>query len=306
MFFRVGSSLALVAGFAIAGFAFPGIHFGHGKRAHFIRPIEQSVPAAGIEQVVIQNLDGPITVTTSDTNQIKVDVLIHGGGLDQTFAQTLANQVNFDIKADGTQFRVIGHYPTQQFHSYGYPYMKHILFFHGTDSNTYQGQRIYIRAIKSDKAVELWSEVRVTMPSRMGLVIRSIYGDVRLQGGGPASSADLDAFTDVGDYNIFNPRWKKAKIQTDYGTVKFRDGFGALTEARVKVGNVGDCDLFLPPGSTGTVYATKDFGFLHNNFTNAKFSTTVDGEHEMVLGDGHGTTMHIDLNFGSLKLDTAP
>jgi len=273
--------------------------------ATYIRPIEKTLPAAGVTQVVVQNLVGPITVKTSSDEQIHLVVLIHAGGADATFARTLAGQLDFQVQNINGQVRIIGVYPLDHFRDYGYPKMKSILGIHGTDSNEYDGQKVFIRDVGSKKAVELWAEVRLTLPARLGLVLRNTYGDVELRGGGAAVGAaaggSLDGFTDVGDFSIYRPLWSTIKIQSDYGKVEFTDGLGEARSVHVST-NVGGAYLDLPPGSNCQIIAHKDLGFLHNDVNDAKFSKNSAGDSVLQLGDGHGAHVHIDMSVGSLHL----
>lgn len=279
---------------------------GWAKHAEYIRPIVQNEPAAGLSQVVVINLVGPISIDTEPTDQVGIQILIHGGGMDQVFAQTLAQQLQFKIERIGSQLRITGEYPTDHFRDYGYPRMKSVLGIHGTDNNVYQGKAVRIRHVGNKKSVELWAEIRLRLPSSLGLVIRNIYGDVNLRGSdaGAAGTGAFDGFTDVGDFLIHNPRWRDMKLESDYGAVKFLDGFGAVKDIQVKT-DFGGTYFYLRPGASGKILAQKDLGFLHNDFTNAIFSKEGD-EHVMVLGDGHGTVVHVDMNVGSLHLEKAP
>ena len=49
------------------------------NKATFIRPVQQTLPAAGISQVVVQNLVGPIEVRIGGGSEISLVVLIHAG-----------------------------------------------------------------------------------------------------------------------------------------------------------------------------------------------------------------------------------
>ncbi len=275
------------------------------KRATYIRPVMKSVSTAGLTQVVIQNLVGPIDIITQPTDQVKIAILVHGGGLDRVFARTLTQQLHFDIRKIGPQLRIIGHYPVKQFQNYGYPYMKSFFFIHGTDTNIYRGHRVHIRDVGNKKSVELWAEIRVTLPSSLSLVIRNIYGDVRMRGNGGGGNGSLDGFTDVGDFLIHNPRWAQVKLDSDYGSIKFLDGFGVVQDMHVKT-DFGGTYFYLRPGASGKIIAHKTLGFLHNNFNDALFKSDGDGHKVMVLGDGRGTTVHVDMNVGSLHLEKAP
>lgn len=280
------------------------------KHAEYIRPIVQEVPAAGLTQVVLVNLVGPISIQTAPNNEVGIQILIHGGGLDQVFAQTLTQQLQFKIERIGPQLRIIGEYPVDRFHDYGYPRMKSILGIHGTDNNLYppgpDGKPVRIRHAGNKHSVELWAEIRLSLPSSLGLVVRNIYGDVQLRGtdADAAGRGTFDGFTDVGDFLIHNPRWSAMKLESDYGAVKFLDGFGAVKDITVKT-DFGGTYFYLHPGASGRILAQKDLGFLHNDFTNAIFQKQGD-EHVMVLGDGHGTVVHVDMNVGSLHLEKAP
>src|SRR6185437_9858463 len=136
---------------ALATGAFAGDH------ATYIRPIEMTLPAAGVTQVVLINLVGPVTVETAPDAAIHLEVLVHAGGSDAAFARTLAGQLDFQTQQTGGQLRISGVYPLDHFRDYGYPNMKSILGIHGTDSNEYNGQKVFIRDVGSDKAVELWA-----------------------------------------------------------------------------------------------------------------------------------------------------
>src|SRR5487761_660505 len=63
------------------------------KRAHYIRPVVRSFAAGNLKTIVIENLDGPVTLRTDAGSQVRVAALIHAGGLDETFARTLAEQL---------------------------------------------------------------------------------------------------------------------------------------------------------------------------------------------------------------------
>lgn len=277
------------------------------KRVEYVRPIQQTLPAAGVTQLVIQNLVGPITITNAPDDQIKIVILITGGGLDETFARALTQQLNFKIDQIGPQVRIVGQYPLDHFRDYGYPKMKSIAGIHGTDNNEYDNgtgnnERVHIRAVDSSKAVELWAEIRVTCPTHVGVVIRNIYGDVEVNGDGPQGQGTFDGFTDVGDFTMNNPRWKNIKVESDYGKVDFTQGFGAAEDIHVKT-DVGGAYFELEPGATGKILASKDLGFLHNDFTEARFTKDpTTGQSEMILGDGSGTVVHVDMSVGSLHL----
>ncbi len=275
------------------------------KRATYIRPVVQVVPTAGLTQVVVENLVGPIDIITEPTDQVQIAILVHGGGLDRVFARTLTQQLHFEIRKIGPQLRVIGHYPVDQFQNYGYPHMKRMFFIHGTDSNLYEGHKVYIRDVGNKKSVELWAEIRITLPSSVNLVIRNIYGDVRIRGNGGGGSGSLDGFTDVGDFLIHNPRWAKVKLDSDYGSIKFLDGFGVVQDMHVET-DFGGTYFYLQPGASGKIIAHKSLGFLHNEFNDALFKSDGNGHKVMLLGDGHGTVVHVDMNVGSLHLEKAP
>lgn len=294
---------SLIFATVLGMFLLAGVLPASARKAEYIRPVVKTLPAQGLTQLVIQNLVGPITIQTQDTPTVKVEILIHGAGLDETFARTLTQQLNFQVQAFGPQLRIIGNYPLDHFRNYGYPHMKSILFIHGTDTNEYQGQTVHIRAGDSKKAVELWAEIRVTMPNSIGVVIRNLYGDVTVHGSGAVSNGLFDGFSDVGDFEIDNPRWAQVKVQSDYGKVSFLRGFGAAEDIHVNT-SFGGAYFYLQPGATGKIMANKDLGFLHNNFTNSHF-TTENGYHVMVLGDGHGTVVHVDMSVGSLHLERA-
>lgn len=280
---------------------FPAFVFAANK-ATYIRPIMQSLPAAGVTQVVLQNLVGPISIQTSDSPTIDLEILIHAGGADETFARTLAQQLNFQVERIGGQLRIIGVYPLDRFRDYGYPKMKSVFGIHGTDSNEYDGQKVFIRNVSSKKAVELWAEVRLKLPPTLALVVRNTYGDVDIQGGsGPAASGSLDGFTDVGDFTLYRPRWAQIKLQSDYGKVEFTDGLGSGQDIHVNT-DVGGTYLDLPPDASGKIIAHKDLGFLHNDVSNARFTKDSDGDSVLQLGNGQGPTVHIDMSVGSLHL----
>ncbi|MGH9518612.1 MAG: hypothetical protein ACRD2D_03145 [Terriglobales bacterium] len=272
------------------------------NKATYIRPIMQTMPAAGLTQVVVQNLVGPVAIQTEEGPNLEIAILVHAGGADATFARTLSQQLTFKIEKIGSQLRIIGVYPLDHFRDYGYPRMKSVFFIHGTDSNEYDGKKVFIRDVGSKKAVELWAEVRLTLPPSMGLVIRNTYGDVDLRGGsGPAATGSLDGFTDVGDFTVYRPRWARIKLQSDYGKVTFTDGLGSGQEIHVNT-DVGGTYLDLPPDANGKIVAHKDLGFLHNDVSNAKFTKNSDGESVLQLGNGQGPTVHIDMSVGSLHL----
>lgn len=270
--------------------------------ATYIRPILQTLPAAGLTQVVVQNLVGPISIQTEDGPNIEVAILVHAGGADATFARTLSQQLTFQVERINGQLRIIGVYPLDHFRDYGYPRMKSVFFIHGTDSNEYDGKKVFIRNVGSKKAVELWAEVRLTLPPSLALVIRNTYGDVDLRGdGGPSAPGSLDGFTDVGDFTVYRPRWAQIKLQSDYGKVVFTDGLGTGQEIHVNT-DVGGTYLDLPPDANGKIVAHKDLGFLHNDVSNAKFSKNDNGDSVLQLGNGQGPTVHIDMSVGSLHL----
>ena len=270
--------------------------------ATYIRPIMKTLPAGGVTQLVVQNLVGPISISTNDGDSIQLEVLIHAGGRDQTFARTLARQLHFDISQVGGQVRVIGIYPLSEFRDYGYPHMKSILGIHGTDKNVYQGKTIFIRDVGSKKAVELWAEVRLTLPARVSVVVRNIYGNVELRGGpGATAAGSFDGFTDVGDFTVYRPRWAQMKLQSDYGKAEFTDGLGAAQDIHVNT-DIGGTYLDLPPDANGKIVAHKDLGFLHNDVNNAKFTKNADGDSVLQLGNGQGPVVHIDMSVGSLHL----
>lgn len=270
--------------------------------ATYIRPEEKIIPAAGITQVVLQNLVGPVTVQETSSGDIGLVVLIHAGGPDQTFARALSQQLSFKTEQTGGQLRITGEYPLGHFRDYGYPHMKSVMGIHGTDSNEYMGQKVFIRTVGAKQSVELWAEVRLTVPDNLALVIRNIYGDVELRGGaGPTASGSFDGFTDVGDFSVYRPRWAQMKIQSDYGKVEFTDGLGSGHDIHVNT-DIGGTYLDLPPGAQGKIVAHKDLGFLHNDVTNAKFTKDDQGDSVLQLGDGAGPVVHIDMSVGSLHL----
>ncbi|MGH9481482.1 MAG: hypothetical protein ACRD1L_05265 [Terriglobales bacterium] len=274
-------------------------------RATFIRPIQQTIPAAGLTQVVIQNLVGPVTIQTAPGDQVQLTVLIHAGGADATFARTLAQQLDFQVQTIAGQLRIIGVYPLDHFRDYGYPNMKSVMGIHGTDSNLYDGKKVFIRHLGSNKAVELWAEVRLTLPASLAVVVRNTYGDVELRGAAGAAAplataGSFDGFTDVGDFTIYRPEWAQMKLQSDYGKVEFTDGFGTASDIHVST-DVGGAYLNLPPGVNCRIVAHKDLGFLHNDLSDAKFTKNNDGDSVLQLGSG-GPVIHIDMSLGSLHL----
>ncbi|MGH9476462.1 MAG: hypothetical protein ACRD1C_09020 [Terriglobales bacterium] len=272
-------------------------------KATYVRPVMQTIPAAGIRQIVVQNMVGPISVKTDVGPSIALVVLIHSGGNDATFAQALSQQLQFSIQNDNGQLRVIGEYPLDHFRNYGYPNMKSIIGIHGTDSNVYQGKKVFIRDVNSSKVVDLWAEIRLTAPPGIEVVVRNTYGNVTLHGGDPITGgSSFDGFTDVGDFKIYRPQWQSLKIQNDYGDVDFSDGLGSARDIRVKIGNVGSTSLALPPGADPTIIAHKDLGFLHNDITEASFVKNSQGDSVLKLGDGKGATVTIDMSVGSLHL----
>ena len=281
---------------ALATGAFAGDH------ATYIRPIEMTLPAAGVTQVVLINLVGPVTVETAPDAAIHLEVLVHAGGSDAAFARTLAGQLDFQTQQTGGQLRISGVYPLDHFRDYGYPNMKSILGIHGTDSNEYNGQKVFIRDVGSDKAVELWADVRLKLPANLALVVRNTYGDVELRGsGGAAPGGSVDGFTDVGDFTVYRPAWATVKLQTDYGKVEFTDGFGAAQDISLNT-NVGGTYLDLPGDAHAKIVAHKDLGFLHNDLTTANFSKNSDGDSVLQLGPGGGPVVHIEMSVGSLHL----
>jgi len=289
-------AVVLVSWLALAGLAWGADH------QTYIRPIQQSIPVAGLTQVLVQNLVGPVTIQTQDTDTVQVEILIHAGGPDDTFARTLAQQLNFQIENVNGQLRVVGQYPLDHFRDYGYPKMKSVMWIHGTDSTVYDGQKVFIRSVGSKKAIELWAEVRVTLPASLGLVIRNTYGDVELRGGsGPTATGSLDGFTEVGDFTVYRPRWTDLKLESDYGKVEFTDGLGVAHDIHLNT-DVGGTYIDLPPGATGKIVAHKDLGFLHNNVTDGKFTKDADGNSVLLLGDGHGPVVHVEMSVGSLHL----
>lgn len=275
--------------------------------ATFIRPIQQTIPAAGLTQVVVQNLVGPISIQTTDGDQVQLTVLIHSGGADDTFARTLSQQLDFQVQTVAGQLRIIGVYPLDHFRDYGYPNMKSVMGIHGTDSNIYDGKKVYIRHVGSKKAIELWAEVRLNLPARLALVVRNTYGDVDLRGvaapdAQPATAGSFDGFTDVGDFTVYRPEWAQMKLQSSYGKVEFTDGFGISGDIHVNT-DVGGAYLDLPPGVNCQIVAHKDLGFLHNDVSEAKFTKNDDGDSVLQLGNG-GPVIHIDMSLGSLHLKT--
>ncbi|HEY7856787.1 MAG TPA: hypothetical protein VIC32_10095 [Terriglobales bacterium] len=274
------------------------------SHATFIRPVQQTIPAAGITQVALENLVGPISVQTSAEGPIQLVVLIHSGGADDAFARALSQQLNFTVKNENGQLRIIGNYPLEHFRDYGYPHMRGIMGIHGTTSNEYDGKKVFIHDVGSKKAVELWAEVRLTVPANINIAIRNTYGDVELRGGGDAAStATLDGFTDVGDFSVYRPVWGTLKLQSDYGKVEFTDGLGVGKDIYVNT-DVGGTYLDLPPQAQGKIIAHKDLGFLHNDVSAAKFTKDADGNSVLQLGDGAGPSVHIEMSVGSLHLQT--
>jgi len=277
------------------------------SHATYIRPVQQTIPASGIKQVALENLVGPVTVQTSDGGDIQLVILINSGGSDDTFARALSQQLNFTVKNDNGQLRIIGNYPLDHFRDYGYPYMRNLMGIkglHGTTSNEYDGQKVFIHDVGSKKAIELWAEVRLTVPANIDVAIRNTYGDVTLRGGGgEASTATFDGFTDVGDFSVYRPVWGTLKLQSDYGKVEFIDGLGVGRDIYVNT-DVGGTYLDLPPDAKGRIIAHKDLGFLHNDVSAAKFTKDADGNSVLQLGDGSGPSVHIEMSVGSLHLQT--
>ncbi len=276
------------------------------KRVHYIRPVVASFPAQGLGTIVIENLDGPITLSTETTSTVKVEALIHAGGADETFARTLSDQLRLTPHVVGNQLRIVAHYPVMQFHDYGYPHIRSLFhismfhFFHGTDTNRYEHQTVHVRKVGSGQSVELWTEIRVTAPPTVTVYVRNVYGNVESRGHGPAGNGELDAFTSAGDIVVNNPRWSKLNLQSDYGAVKFPRGLGVAENIKLKT-HFGGAFLFLAPGASGQIIARKNLGFLHNSFTKGHF--TRHGNHwVMLLGDGHGPIVHVDMQVGSLHL----
>jgi hypothetical protein len=290
---KCSAALLLLAGSAWAS-----------NKATFIRPVQQTIPAAGITQVVVQNLVGPIEVRIGSGNEISLVVLIHAGGHDDTFARALAQQLTFAVNNVNGQLQITGEYPLDHFRDYGYPAMKGVIGIHGTDSNEYMGQKVFVRDVDSKKAVELWAEIRVTVPARVAVAVRNIYGDVTLSGGIPPAgqvAGSFDGFTDVGDFTVYRPEWSSMKLQSSYGKVSFTDGFGAARTIAIKT-NVGSTYFTLPPGANPTFIAHKDLGFLHNDVTEASFKKDSDGNSVLQLGDGHGARVNVEMSVGSLHL----
>ncbi|HWG36777.1 MAG TPA: hypothetical protein VN690_03590 [Terriglobales bacterium] len=274
-----------------------------GDHTTYIRPIEVTLPALGVTQVVLINLVGPVTVETAPDESVHLEVLVHAGGPDQAFAKTLAGQLDFQTQQTGGQLRITGVYPLDHFRDYGYPNMKSILGIHGTDSNEYAGKKVFIRTVGSEKAVELWAEVRLKLPARMALVVRNTYGNVELRGtGGAAPEGSVDGFTDVGDITVYRPAWATVKLQSDYGKLEFTDGFGAAKDISLNT-NVGGTYLDLPSDAQAKIIAHKDLGFLHNDLSTANFSKNSDGDSVLQLGQGGGPVVHIEMSVGSLHLN---
>src|SRR6185437_14578035 len=117
------------------------------KPCLWLTPALMLAPAAGVTQVVLINLVGPVTVETAPDAAIHLEVLVHAGGSDAAFARTLAGQLDFQTQQTGGQLRISGVYPLDHFRDYGYPNMKSILGIHGTDSNEYNGQKVFIRDV---------------------------------------------------------------------------------------------------------------------------------------------------------------
>lgn len=272
------------------------------NNATYIRPIVKTLPASSVHQIVIENLVGPISVETSPGDTISLVVLVHSAGADATFAQALSQQLTFTVDNINGQLRIVGNYPLDHFRNYGYPKMKSIIGIHGTDSNVYQGKKVFIRDAGSSKAVVLWAEIRLKAPPNVAVVIRNIYGNLTLHGGDPIpGGASMDAFTDVGDIDIYRPQWQSLKLQNDYGSVKFTDGLGISRDIHIKT-DVGGTYLALLPNADPVIVAHKDLGFLHNDVTDAKFAKDAQGDSVLTLGDGKGATVTIDMSVGSLHL----
>lgn len=273
-----------------------------GNKATYIRPIVKTVPAASVHQIVIENLVGPISVETSPGDTISLVVLVHSAGADATFAQALSQQLTFSVDNINGQLRIIGNYPLDHFRNYGYPKMKSIIGIHGTDSNVYQGKKVFIRDAGSSKAVVLWAEIRLKTPPNVAVVIRNIYGSLMLHGGEPMQGgAAMDAFTDVGDIDVYRPQWLSLKLQNDYGSVRFTNGLGVARDIHIKT-DVGGTYLALLPDADPVIVAHKDLGFLHNDVTHASFTKDAQGDSVLKMGDGKGATVTIDMSVGSLHL----
>ena len=274
----------------------------------YLNPIVQTVPAAGLTQVVVQNLVGPISIATTSGDTVKLTVIVHSGGPDKAFARTLAQQVSFPVTRIAGQLRITGVYPLDHFRDYGYPMMKSILGIHGTDTNVYDGKKVFIRAAGSSQAVELWAEVRLQLPASLGLVIRNIYGDVTLRGaaqpGAQPAAGILDAFTGVGDFSVYRPEWDSVKLETDYGKIEFTDGLGASRAIALKTDNVGSTYLDLPQHPNCRIVTHKDLGFLHNDVSTAKFRKDSNGDSVLQFGGG-AALIHVDMSLGSLFLHRA-
>jgi hypothetical protein len=278
------------------------------SRVPYLYPIQRTISAAGLTQVVVQNLVGPITVSTTSGNTVSLTIIVHSAGPDHAFARTLAHQLTFTVTQIAGQLRITGVYPLSHFRDYGYPMMKSIMGIHGTDSNVYDGKKVFIRAAGSSKAVELWAEIRLKLPATLALVIRNIYGNVTFRGaaqpGAQPAAGSLDAFTGVGNFSIYRPEWNAVKLETDYGTVRFTDGVGASRAISVKTDNVGSTYLDLPQNPNLKIVTHKDLGFLHNNLTPAKFTKDSDGDSVLQLGNGLAV-IHVDMSVGSLYLHPA-
>ncbi|MGH9486518.1 MAG: hypothetical protein ACRD04_02870 [Terriglobales bacterium] len=273
------------------------------RKATYIRPVMHTFSAAGIRQIVVQNLAGPISVQTAAGNSIQVTILIHSAGDDAVFARTLSQQLTFTVQNINGQLRVIGNYPLDHFRNYAYP-MKSIAGIHGTDKNVYQGKKVFVRNVSSGKAVELWAEIRITTPPRVAVVLRNIYGELKLRGGVPApGGGSMDGFTDAGNIEVYRPEWQSVKLQNDYGKVDFTAGLGAARDIHIKT-DVGSTYLSLQPGADPVIIAHKDLGFLHNDITQASFHKDSQGDSVLKLGDGKGATVTIDMSIGSLHLAT--
>lgn len=275
------------------------------NKATYIRPIVKTVRAASVHQIVIENLVGPISVETRPGDSISLVVLVHSAGADATFAQALSQQLHFSVDNINGQLRIVGDYPLDHFRNYGYPKMKSIIGIHGTDSNVYQGKKVFIRDAGSSKAVVLWAEIRLQAPPNIAVVIRNIYGNLTLHGGDAVpGGASVDAFTDVGNIKIYRPQWLSLNLQNDYGSVKFTDGLGVARDIHIKT-DVGGTYLALPPAADPVIVAQKDLGFLHNDVSNAHFSKDAQGDSVLKMGDGKGATVTIDMSVGSLHLTKA-
>ncbi len=280
-------------------------------RVTYIRPVVKDVPLAGIENVVVQNLVGPITIRTVSSSAAPtahLELLVHSGALDRGFARTLAQQLTFSVQPEGNQLRITANYPVSHFTDYAYPKVKDFLhFFHGTEKNDYQGHHVYVHSLRDKHAVELWAEIRLSLPSGYNVYLQNNYGDVTIDSSGAApggaNSGLVHAFTDYGDFHVIAPAWTNMTLITNWGSIRFPDGLGNLKDVSLTT-SYGSCWLYLLPGTAAKIYAHRDLGFLKNKFNDAKFSKEKD-EHVMTLGDGNGPVIHINMDLGNLHLQKA-